>query len=184
SDVIYSGTVSAAMEGSVLGYRALAASLVLPENESAERPHFESAARVAVELTQSLLGRPMPTGVLLNVNVPNRPYDSLTGVKLCRLGFTQWQDNFEARHDPRGRPYYWIGGERCGHDDIPDSDTNAIAVGAVSVTPVHYDVTDYRSFDYVRNLPINAKRLPDDLGNGPVGHVVASRKARGRWQRR
>lgn len=185
TDVIYSGTVSAAMEGAVLGYRAVAVSLCLPENHNREEPpRFDTAARVACEIVTSALPRPMPSGVLLNVNVPNRTYDDLAGIKLCRLGFTQWQDNFEARLDPRGRPYYWIGGERCGHDDIPDSDNNAIAEGIVAVTPVHYDVTDYRSFAYVRSLPMNTKRLPDALGNDPVGHVVGVREARGRWQRK
>lgn len=185
TDVIYSGTVSAAMEGAVLGYRAVAVSLCLPESEeSPAAPRFDTAARVACEVARSALDRPMPSGVLLNVNVPNRHYDDLMGIKLCRLGFTQWTDNCEARFDPRGRPYYWIGGERCGHDDIPDSDNNCISEGAVSVTPVHYDVTDYRSFDYVRGLPLNVKRLPDALGSGPVSHVVSMREARGRWQRK
>ena len=185
TDIIYSGTVSAAMEGSLLGYRAMAVSLCLPEpGEEEQAPRFDTAAQVACELAVSAAQRPMPSGVLLNVNVPNRPYDALTGIKLCRLGFTQWQDNCEARRDPRGRPYYWIGGERCGHDDIPESDNNCVSEGAVAVTPVHYDLTDYRSFDYVRGLPTNVKRLPDALGAGPVGHVVSMREARGRWQKR
>ncbi|HET6345211.1 MAG TPA: 5'/3'-nucleotidase SurE [Myxococcota bacterium] len=186
NDVIYSGTVSAAMEGAVFGYRAIAISLTTPDSltQPGATLRFDTASKVAVDLVRATLDRPMPPGVLLNVNVPNRPTSELLGIKLCRLGFTNWKDNVDARRDPRGRPYYWIGGERLGHDDIPDSDNNAIAAGHVSVTPIHFDVTDYRSFGYVRSLSLSdLAASPDSLGDEPLTHVVRPRHQRERWGR-
>ncbi len=175
NDVIYSGTVSAAMEGALFGHRAIAFSLCsgYPSPAVAEQ-YFETAGLVAADIVEGALSRPMPHGVLLNVNVPNVPRQDIGGVKLCRLGYTSWTDSVDKRIDPRGRPYYWIGGERCGEDDTPDSDNHAVAKRFVSVTPIHYDVTDFRSFSYVRDLPINnLDAASDNLGNAPVAMRAA-----------
>lgn len=175
NDVIYSGTVSAAMEGSMYGHRALAVSLVLPDNSqdrAADSLRFDAAAQVAQELTEQVLKEPMPLGVLLNVNVPNRARSDLRGIKLTRLGYINWAEEVNVRHDPRGRPYYWIGGARLGHDAIDDSDNDAVADGYVSVTPVHYDLTDYRSFAYTRDVIRDLDAVPDNLGDQPLPHPV------------
>lgn len=169
NDVMYSGTVSAAMEGALFGYRAVAASLCLEGGGEDAPQHFEAAAQVLVHLVRGVLAKPMPPGVLLNVNVPNRPRTEMGGIKLTRLGYTAWEDRITARHDPRGRPYYWIGGERGAPDMTPDSDSMAVRAGQVSVTPVHFDVTDQRSFGYVRSLDLTGmKALPDGLGDQPL----------------
>ena len=178
NDVLYSGTVSAAMEAALYGHRALAISLCAPEipTPAASAWHFDTARVVACDLAAAVLAQQMPPGVLLNVNVPNVPEADLRGSKLCRLGYTDWTDAVDERHDPRGKPYYWIGGERLGHDDIVDSDNNAVRDGFVSMTPVHYDLTDYRAFSYVRALRTQRiARVPDGLGDDPLAHPLLPR---------
>ena len=174
NDVIYSGTVSAAMEAAMFGYKAIAVSLCLGEHAGeVQELHFATAAEFVARLVQSLATMTLPRGVLLNVNVPNRPIDQVKGMKICRLGFNNWADKVAERVDPRGRPYYWIGGTRQGHDDIPDSDVNAIADGFVSVTPIHYDLTDYRSLAVTRTIVVEGfPRVPDELGNTALPHPV------------
>lgn len=178
NDVMYSGTVSAAMEGAMFGYRAIAVSLCQADMQAAptaERPmHFATAAAVTHKLAEQVLQRPMPPGVLLNVNVPNVPQDELRGIKLSRLGYSDWADAVSKRIDPRGRAYYWIGGERCAlQEELSDSDAAAVAAGYVSLTPIHYDLTDYRSFTYVRSLSFDKLEIvPDQLGATPLEHSV------------
>ena len=173
NDVLYSGTISAAMEGALFGYPAMALSLCY-EAAAPEVLHFDTAGHVALDLAQAVLSKSgMPKGVLLNVNVPSRPVSQLKGIKVCRLGYTPWANHVDMRQDPRGRPYYWIGGDRQGAAAIDDSDTQAVHQGYVSVTPVHYDLTDHRSFAYIRDLPF--KHLPhekDFLGDAPLPHVM------------
>ena len=185
NDVLYSGTVSAAMEAALFGHRALAVSLALAENlepGAAQAMHFATAAGVIAKLGRQVLEQTMPPGVLLNINVPNVPVSELRGIKLCRLGYSSWNDHVDMRHDPRGRPYYWIGGERDNQYNIADSDSGAVAQGYVAVTPVHYDVTDYRSFAYVRGLDIpGISFVNDELGEGPLNHSaegIARRRLR------
>lgn len=174
NDVIYSGTVSAAMEGALFGYRAIAVSLCLPDTRSHdEAPHFDTAAHFAAQLARAVYEKPMPRGVLLNVNVPNRPAEEVRGMKLCRLGFNDWAEEVTARVDPRGKPYYWIGGQRLGHDDVADSDVNTVEEGVIAITPIHYDLTDYRSFGYTRALSVEGfERVPDALGDQALPHPV------------
>lgn len=175
NDVLYSGTVSAAMEGALFGYRAIAMSMCLPEvrTKPTEAADFAAGAQFAASLAKGVLERPMPAGVLLNVNVPVGPPNLVNQYKVCRLGYTDWTDNVTPRFDPRNRPYYWIGGERAGHDSIVDSDNNAVAAGFIAVTPIHYDVTDYRSFSYTRDLGLaHYARGEDSLGDAPLAHPV------------
>ena len=179
NDVLYSGTVSAAMEAALFGIRAIAISLAIADDVQS-RPgalHYRTAAQCVARLTASVATTEMPAGVLLNVNVPDRPPEKLKGLKLCRLGYTDWTDALTKRCDPRGRPYYWIGGERTGHDDIGDSDNNGISAGYATITPIHYDVTDYRSFDYARGLQIDGFSFaPDALGSEPLAHPTHPRR--------
>jgi len=169
NDVLYSGTVGAAMEGALCGLPAISMSLCLPENDSElnKAPlRFGDAAAFAETLAKSVLENPLSPGVLLNVNVPNRG-EAPKGVKVCRLGYTDWAHSVHEKEDPRGKPYFWIGGERRGADSIPDSDNNAICDGWISVTPIHYDLSDHRSFEHLRNLELGAyERVGDNLGDG------------------
>ena len=155
NDVIYSGTVAAAMEGALFGHPAVAVSLCLPENHG-EHPDreldYSHAAAATISICKSVLDSPPNAGVTLNVNVPYNGAEAPRGIKLCRLGYTDWSSSVHERTDPRGKQYYWIGGERSGADNIPESDNEAIGKGYITITPLHYDLTDYGSLEQVRSL--------------------------------
>ncbi len=103
-------------------------------------------------ISKSVLADPPAYGVTLNVNVPYLGSEPPRGIKLCRLGYTDWSSSVHEKVDPRGKPYYWIGGERSGVDNIPESDNQAIDAGYITITPLHYDLTDYGAFESVRGL--------------------------------
>ena len=185
NDVLYSGTVAAAMEGALFGCNAIAVSLCMAEDARQRRidgvPDFSAAASLALDLGRAACQNKMPPGVLLNVNVPvgTEQLPAHRGVKLTRLGYSDWAHSVDSRVDPRGRPYFWIGGERQRGDRVPESDNAAIAGGYASVTPVHYDLTDYRSFAYVRDLDTpKHQRIADRLGDEPLTHPVVRLKKR------
>jgi 5'-nucleotidase len=136
--VIYSGTVSAATEGVVLGIPGVAFSLCTYTN-----PEWAMAGRIVKELTQKIIKNGMPPGVLLNVNLPNLPYEQLKGIKITRMGRSRFIEKFHKRLDPRGRTYYWLDGELEVHDDGSDVDIHAVRDGYVSITPIHLDLTAY-----------------------------------------
>lgn len=176
TDVMYSGTVAAAMEGAIFGVRAMAVSLAISDNHKGRgEVLYKHAAQVAFDLGQSILSGPVRHGVVYNVNVPDLPRAAWQGVKLCRLGYTNWADAVDERVDPRGRRYFWIGGERTGHDSIDDSDNNALGDGHVTVTPIHYDLTDYRSFAGAREMMQALQGhaiVADGLGDSQPEHPV------------
>jgi 5'-nucleotidase len=144
-DVIYSGTVAAAMEGRCLGLPAVAVSLAC-----AEKPrHFESAARAAVELLARLLSDPLPADTILNVNVPDRPWHEIQGFEVTRLGKRHRSAPCIAQTDPRGKPIWWIGPSGGAEDDGPGTDFDAVRRGYVSVTPIHVDLTRYQALEKI-----------------------------------
>jgi 5'-nucleotidase len=135
NDVLYSGTVAAAMEAALLGVHAIAVSL------AGAPPHeFAEAARFAVALARRVVANPPPAPLLLNVNVPPGP---VRGYRFVRLGRRTYGNEVVEKTDPRGRKYYWIGGEGgATNEDIPGSDCNvAMKERLVSVTPLHLDST-------------------------------------------
>jgi 5'-nucleotidase len=134
NDVLYSGTVAAAMEGALLGCHAIAVSL------ACSPPHeFEHAARFAAALARDVVRRDPPAPVLLNVNVPRGP---IRGYRFARLGRRTYGNEVVENTDPRGKKYYWIGGEGAVNEDVPSSDCNCVFQdGLVSVTPLHLDWT-------------------------------------------
>lgn len=137
-DLSYSGTVAAAMEAVIAGLPAVAVSL-----DSYDRQDFAFAAHVAARVVSQVADRGLPDGVFLNVNVPSRPVEEIAGWAVTRLGRRVYRDLLVERYDPRGRPYYWIGGEPpSGHLDA-GTDIWALANGYVSITPVHLDMTAY-----------------------------------------
>jgi 5'-nucleotidase len=135
-DVLYSGTVAAAVEGRFLGLPAMAISLVLREGG-----HFATAARVASELIMRLLRAPLHASMILNVNVPDLPYEQLRGFRSTRLGYRHRSEPVLRASDPRGRPVYWIGPAGEGEDAGEGTDFDAVANGYVSVTPLQVDLT-------------------------------------------
>jgi 5'/3'-nucleotidase len=147
-DVLYSGTVAAAIEGRFLGLPTVAISLcTAPDTEA----HFETAAEVARQLVGQLLERPLEPTLILNVNVPNVPLAQLRGFRGTRLGFRHRSEPILPAHDPRGRPVYWVGPAGPQQDAGPGSDFEAIAQGFVSVTPLQIDLTRHSALPVLRH---------------------------------
>jgi 5'-nucleotidase len=149
-DVTYSGTVSAAMEGSLLGIPSIAVSLVIKGTPH----HFVPAAEFAAVLAKEVIEQGMPPDTLLNVNVPNLPREDLKGFLLTRQGKRRYAETMEVRVDPRGRKYYWIGGDDLGFDPGEGTDCIAVHEGFISVTPLHVDLTNYRALQELRGLQL------------------------------
>ena len=145
-DVLYSGTVAAAVEGRFLGLPTLAVSLC---TEPDSGRHFETGARVAATLVRRLLARPLERALILNVNVPDVPYERLGGYRTTRLGFRHRSEHVVPAHDPRGRTVYWIGPAGPQQDAGPGTDFDAVASGFVSVTPLQIDLTRHAALDIV-----------------------------------
>jgi 5'-nucleotidase len=145
-DVIYSGTVSAAMEGRFLGLPAIAVSLVSADHVGV---HFHSAAQAALVIMQRLLVDPLPADTILNVNVPDRPWAELRGFAVTRLGRRHRSAPCLPQRDPRGRPMYWIGPAGEAEDDGPGTDFNAVRDGFISITPIHVDLTRFQALEKV-----------------------------------
>jgi len=147
-DVTYSGTVSAAMEGTLLGVPSLAISAV---GRGSFR--FEAAAAFSARLAAWVLERGLPPDTLLNVNVP-APKDGqpIRGFALTRMGRRRYGDAIVEKVDPRGKKYYWIGGEELEFVQEEGTDFHAVRQGLISVTPIHLDLTNYKSFDALKAL--------------------------------
>ncbi len=135
-DILYSGTVAAAMEGRFLGLPAIAISLLGHQPQ-----HFDAAAKVAGQLVKQLIQTPLPADTILNVNVPDRPYDELSGLRATRLGHRHRAEPVVPAVDPRGGRIYWIGPAGPEQDAGPGTDFHAVAQGYVSVTPLQVDLT-------------------------------------------
>jgi len=135
-DVLYSGTVAAAVEGRFLGLPTMAVSLVVRDGH-----HFATAARVAAELVMHLVRAPLERSMILNVNVPDLPYAQLRGFTATRLGYRHRSEPVIGASDPRGRKVYWIGPAGEGADTAEGTDFHAVAEGYVSVTPLQVDLT-------------------------------------------
>lgn len=143
-DVLYSGTVAAAMEGRFLGLPAMAVSLT-----SFEGRHFETAARAAMLLLARMQARPLPSDTILNVNVPDIPWEQVRGFRSTRLGYRHKSESVVRGTDPRGRPIYWIGPAGPEADAGPGTDFHAIAQGYIAVTPLQVDLTRHKALDAV-----------------------------------
>ncbi len=143
-DVLYSGTVAAAMEGRFLGFPAIAISLA-----SYESQHFNTAAQVALQLVQRLETQPLPADIILNVNVPDLPMAEIAGFQSTHLGHRHKAEPVVKTHDPRGRPIYWVGSAGPEQDAGPGTDFHAIRHGFVSVTPLQVDLTRYNAVDTI-----------------------------------
>ena len=150
SDVIYSGTVSAAMEGAVHGLPSIAVSLVNGYEKYAD---FRPAADFISTFIPKALSAALPPKTLLNVNIPAVPLADITGMRWTRLGVRMYTDTFEKRVDPRNNVYYWLAGEVItDSDESPDTDIAALRDNAVAVTPITFDLTHMSTYESHRNF--------------------------------
>jgi len=160
-DVIYSGTVSAAMEGRFLGLPAIAVSLASADHRG---QHFETAAQAALAIMQRLLVDPLPADTILNVNVPDRPWAEIRGFAVTRLGKRHRSAPCIRQTDPRGRPIYWIGPPGEAEDDGPGTDFHAVRDGYISITPIQVDLTRYQALEkvsgWVGSLSLELDNVP------------------------
>ena len=148
-DITYSGTVSAAIEGTLLGVPSLAISLVARDDFD-----FTAAAEFAARLAAQVLRHALPPNTLLNVNVPALPRAAMRGYRITRQGKRRYGEALVEKVDPRGKKYYWIGGDELDFVDEPGTDFAAVQDGAVSITPIHLDLTHYPSFEALRQLAL------------------------------
>jgi 5'-nucleotidase len=148
-DVTYSGTVTAAMEAVIWDLPGIAVSLDSPGNHLADLD-YEPAAKVAGLVVRAVLRKGLPAGILLNVNVPYRPYDQLKEFRITRQGLRVYRDQLDSRVDPRGVPYYWIGGEAPTGVPEEGTDFGALSRGYVSITPLQMDMTAYSEMESLR----------------------------------
>lgn len=144
-DVIYSGTVAAAMEGRFLGLPAIAVSLVFDEKPE----HYETAAQAVSLVVERLCRDPLPADTILNINVPDVPWENIAGFEVTRLGHRHRAEPTVRMMDPRGNPMYWIGPAGAEQDAGPGTDFHAVRRGYVSITPIHVDLTRYQALDQV-----------------------------------
>ncbi len=147
ANVIYSGTVSAALEGAVLGIPSIAVSLA-----TFRHPRFQVAAQVASSLCRKISKLRLPPQVVLNVNVPNRTRAQLKGIRITHQSHSRWLEAFDQRKDPRGVAYYWLKGKRRPTDPDKNSDEWAVRHGYVSVTPISTDLTSYKHLEALEGL--------------------------------
>lgn len=173
-DVIYSGTVSAAMEGRFLGLPAIAVSLVTTDHKGV---NYDSAAQAVLLLMQRLLIDPLPADTILNVNVPDRPWAEIAGFEVTRLGRRSRAAPSIEQTDPRGRPIWWIGPAGEVDDASPGTDFDAVRRGFISVTPIHVDLTRFQALEKVSHwMQALSENMEHGLaGTGPVDRAGSSR---------
>jgi len=145
-NIIYSGTVSAAREAAIMDIPAIAVSVT-----SHQAKHYEYAAKFSAELIKLVVRHKLKTGTLLNVNVPDLPEDQIAGVLLTQQGKSKWDDIYEERKDPYGNNYYWLTGNLIQADCTLETDQFAVRSNYISVTPIHFDLTDYETYDTMKS---------------------------------
>lgn len=148
--VLYSGTVSAATEGVIMGVPAMAISL-----DTFSDPNWETAARVSRHLVRQVVSGQLriAPNLFWNVNVPNLPYDRIAGLRITRMGASRFIEKYEERHDPWGNPYYWMTGELYEMGDMNGTDLEALRQGFVSLSPIGLDHTEHDAIDALAAHP-------------------------------
>ena len=145
-NILYSGTVSAATEGTILGIPSIAVSLT-----THDQADFSYAAKFAARLAGRVVAEGLPQGTLLNVNVPAVPEEKISGVRVTRQGNSSWEDTFDVRRDPAGREYFWLTGSMAIRDTDPETDQIAVRENFISVTPIHYELTDLTQLERMKH---------------------------------
>lgn len=159
TDVFYSGTVSAAVEGIILGIPSIAVSLTAFEDLD-----YGYAAEFAVYLAGEVFRRGLPENTLLNVNIPPLAEEEIAGVAVTRLGKRPYENVFERRFDPRGKLYFWLAGENLALNGGPDTDVGSIKDNLVSVTPIHLDLTNHVVVSLLSQWGLVAGKTPPKGG--------------------
>ncbi len=140
TNVLYSGTVSAAIEGNIMGVPAMAVSIW---NKTKKPAHYGTAGVIAGRIIEKIKKYGLPSNILLNVNVPDKPLSRIQGIRVTRQGKFKYTDTYLKRRDPKGGVYYWLTAEQLSLQEPEGSDMNALQKGFVSITPLHYDLTDH-----------------------------------------
>ncbi len=149
-DVTYSGTVTAAMEAVITGVKGIAFSLASQDKPANTVTDYSHAAQAARVVTQKVIEQGLAEGVVLNVNIPYLSFDAINGYVITRQGMRVYRDALDKRIDPRGRPYYWIGGDEPTGVNEEGTDVGALASGYVSITPLQLDLTNYKAMDVLK----------------------------------
>lgn len=147
-NVIYSGTMSAAVEAGVEGLQAIGFSLL----DFSWDADFTQAKKYIQQIVLGTLEKPLPAGVVLNVNIPQLPESEIKGIKVCHQARAKWEESFDERINPHGKKYYWLTGYFNNMDKADDADENALAEGYISVVPVKFDLTAHEHMDYIKSL--------------------------------
>lgn len=150
-NIIYSGTVSAAREAAIMEVPSAAISVT---NHSAK--NFNYAAKLAKMLALKMISNVLPLGTMLNVNVPDVSEEEMAGIIVTKQGKAKWDDIYEQRQDPYGRDYYWLTGKLFEVDTNADIDQVAIQNNYVSITPIHFDLTDYDAFEKMKSWHVES----------------------------
>ena len=155
-NIIYSGTVSGAREAAIMDVPSIAISVT-----SHEAKEFTYASKIAIMIALKVNEHGLPKGTLLNVNVPNLPEEKIAGILVTKQGKSKWDDIYEKRVDPYGRDYYWLTGKLTEDDKEIDKDQAAVKKNYVSITPIHFDLTDYETYNKMKSwnieIPNNEK---------------------------
>ena len=145
-NIIYSGTVSAAREAAIMDVPAIAVSVT-----DHDAVHFEYACKLVQKLAPMIVKKRLAPGTMLNVNVPNLPFDQIKGVLITKQGKSKWADIYEKRTDPYGKEYFWLTGKLIESDTALDCDQFAVKSQYATVSPIHFDLTDYTTLDEMQS---------------------------------
>ncbi|CAM3469360.1 5'/3'-nucleotidase SurE [Elizabethkingia occulta] len=147
-NVIYSGTMSAAVEAGVEGLQAIGFSLL----DFSWDADFSQSKTFIQSIVKKVLENPIPKGIVLNVNIPKLPAEEIKGIKVCKQANAKWEENFDERVNPHGKKYYWLSGYFNNMDQSEDADETALSEGYISVVPVKFDLTAYEYLKDLRNV--------------------------------
>lgn len=147
-NVIYSGTMSAAVEAGVEGLQAIGFSLL----DFSWEADFSPAKEYIQKIVTTTLEHPLPKGIVLNVNIPKLPQKDIKGIKVCTQAHAKWEESFDERTNPHGKKYYWLTGYFNNMDTSPEADENALAEGFITVVPVKFDLTAYEHLNRLKSL--------------------------------
>jgi len=150
-DVTYSGTVTAAMEAVITGVPGIAFSLASQDKPANTLTDYGPAGEIATRVVQKVIEGGLAEGIVLNVNIPYLSVETMKGMMVTRQGLRVYRDALDRRVDPRGRPYYWIGGEAPTGVNEEGTDVGALASGYVSITPLQLDLTNYKAVEVLKN---------------------------------